>query len=102
MTPSERKANGKIGGLVTASRHDPRDYTAAARATYLASFGNDVPADLPVAERERRIRAARRARMAELTRLSIVARSKKKAGPDRDSGPADATEGRTSAPNVAA
>lgn len=73
-----RKA-GRIGGLTTASRHDPRQQTAKARATFLARFAEKVDPDgsLSPEERERRAVAARKAYFAQLALKSAQARRRK-------------------------
>jgi hypothetical protein len=82
---------GRVGGLRTAARHDVRLITLPARQAFEARFYTGIPEDLPQAERDRRASAARRAYFAEMTARSVTARAaaKKKAGPDRDSGPAN-------------
>ena len=82
MTPKlsrQRAAAGRIGGLVTASRHDSREQTRRASAAFLARFEREVDPDgaLPAAERQRRALAARRAHMARLALASARARSRK-------------------------
>ena len=69
---------GRIGGLVTASRHDPRDYTSAARRAILARFERDVDPDakLPEDERKRRARAALAAHMTRLAHESARKRAR--------------------------
>ena len=72
---------GRIGGLVTASRHDPREYTSAARQAFLARFEREVDPDLllPEVERKRRAKAALAAHM---TRLALAsARKRARAAP---------------------
>ena len=77
ITSKARRRYGRIGGLTTRSRHNPLDYTAAARKTFRESFADVVDPErvLPEAEREARAEAAYRARMAKLADLSAVARA---------------------------
>lgn len=89
---------GRVGGLTRAARYDGREMTAAARRTFTASFAAghscrvcpavEVPADLLPEERARRAEALRKAHFARVALSSARARAKKKAGPDRDTGPA--------------
>lgn len=74
-----RAVAGRIGGLTTASKHDPLTYTSRARAVFLASFVAEVDPGgvLPPAERDRRAIAARRAHMVRLAHRSAQARSRK-------------------------
>lgn len=73
-----RKA-GRIGGLTTASRHDPHQQTAKARAPFLARFEAKVDPDgsLSPEERERRAVAGRKAYFAQLALKSAQARRRK-------------------------
>ena len=92
MTPEQRALRSRLGGLTTASRHDAREITAPARVAFAARFYDGIPADLPQTERDRRAAAAKRLYFGRLALKSSQARSKKKAGPDRDSGPARSSE----------
>lgn len=96
MTPAERSLRSRLGGLTTAARHDPRDYTASARLAWKSSDHEEcracgsqppIPADLPAAERERRRAARLSAHYTRMALRSVRSRSKK-AGPDRETGPA--------------
>lgn len=79
-------AVARLGGLAKAARYDGVEGTAAARATYRASFSSGhscalcpavaIPADLPLAERERRGLALRRA---HFVRLGMARRRSNKA-----------------------
>jgi hypothetical protein len=71
---SEAALAGRIGGLTLAATHNPQEYTARARATFLASFLEAIPAHLPEEERLRRAEAARRAHFARLALASVKAR----------------------------
>lgn len=53
----------RLGGLACASRHDPREYTRAAREKShgLQRFLDQQPTELPEEERVRRAQAARTA-----------------------------------------
>lgn len=68
-----RVMRGRIGAAVQQSRHDPRDYTRAAREAFLRRFWPDDPALAPE-EAERRARAAHRAHMLKLSYLSAKSR----------------------------
>jgi hypothetical protein len=74
LSPSELSQRARIGGYAQKAKHDPKDTTSKARATYRASFYEGVPEDLPQAERDRRAEAAFRAHMAGLAFLSAKAR----------------------------
>lgn len=78
--PSETFASlrGRIGAFRMHATHDPRETTANARAAFLATFYEGIPADLPEAERERRALAARKAHFARLAYSSAIARAAKK------------------------
>jgi hypothetical protein len=67
---------GRIGGLRTAARHDPRVTSAPGRAAFLARFEREVDPEgaLPSEERQRRAIAARKAYFAELALRSAQAR----------------------------
>ena len=78
MPPSVSHAlRGRIGGFVTASRHDSRETTTAARNAFLRRFETQVDPEgvLPIGERQRRAEAARRAYFAALAVKSAVARA---------------------------
>jgi hypothetical protein len=74
--PTEMARRGRLGAQVAHARHDPHDLTAAARAAFLARFEQEVDPDgvLPEAERLRRARHALRAHMTRLALLSAEAR----------------------------
>ncbi len=78
---SWRALAGKIGGLTLAATHDPREYTKAARARFVASFYDQTNPDLPEAERLRRAAAARRLYFVRLAAKSAKARAKKRRRP---------------------
>lgn len=86
-----------MGGLATVAAGHVT--TEAARAAAWDKFLDQVdPARaLAPAERQRRAEAARRLHMTRLALRSSQARSKKKAGPVRDAGPAWVTEGNNDA-----
>jgi hypothetical protein len=74
-TPEDRAATraaaarlGHLGGSATAARHDPKVYTALARAGMEKRFVDEVDPDrvLPEPERARRAAAARKAYYTEL------------------------------------
>lgn len=68
---------GRIGAYAQHARHDPRETTAAARATFAASFLDKVDPDhvLPLAERTRRAEAARREFYARIALASAKSRA---------------------------
>ena len=81
-TPGLAPLHGRIGGLVARSHHDPRDYTAKARRTFLESFERLVDPDglLAPEERQARAEAAKKAHFAELAYRSAVVRAERTAG----------------------
>lgn len=81
MDAAQRRLNGRLGGLKLAATRDPLEYTSAARATFLASFLEQVPADLPPAERERRAIALRKLHFARLAAKSAASRRRKSPAP---------------------
>jgi len=82
QTKRTKAAAGRIGGYVTASRHNSLQNTAKARETFLASFVDQVDPDrsLPEQERLRRAEAARKAHFARLAMQSAEARRRQKSG----------------------
>lgn len=87
--PREMARRGRIGALVTLSRHDPRDQTSVARARFIAGFAEKAIAEaeargesITPEEAARRGEAARRAFYARLTRASVRARSRRPASPE--------------------
>jgi hypothetical protein len=72
-------ARGRIGGYATAARNDSRELTQPARQAFEERFYEGIPLELPVEERDRRARAARREYFARLAFASVQSRSKKKA-----------------------
>jgi hypothetical protein len=81
LTTAQRILNGRIGAAIARSRHDPRELTAAGRASFLARFEAQVRAespDLPDAEIQRRAGELRKAHMLGLALKSSVARGKRK------------------------
>lgn len=103
--PQNQRLAGRIGGLVTNSRHDSSAITSSARRAFLARFLVEVDprGELTEAERERRAEFARRAHFARLAMMSATARAKAARRPleKRDATPAGAaslmTEGSCSA-----
>lgn len=83
--PAEMARRGRIGALVTHSRHNPTETTAAARKAFLARFEREVDPDgvLTVEERLRRAGYARQAYFARLARLSALARQRSSAEPSQ-------------------
>jgi hypothetical protein len=90
---------GKIGGLTAWSRNDAATMVGPAHRGFRARFERLVDPDgvLDEAERSARADRARRAHMLTLAARSAEAR-RRKAGPDRDSGPASVGEGNGNAP----
>lgn len=76
LSPEEASLRGRIGAYTLHSRHDSREITAKARAAFLGRFEREVDVErvLPVAERERRALAARKAYFARLALASARAR----------------------------
>lgn len=72
----DRVLRGQIGAAVQRSRHNPRDYTAAARQAFLKSFWPNDP-NLSHEEAELRARAAHRAHMLRLSLKSAQARRRR-------------------------
>lgn len=72
---------GRIGAYRLHATHDPRETTANARAAFLSRFEDEVDPDreLPIAERERRAQAARKAHFSLLAYRSAIVRGAKKA-----------------------
>lgn len=79
IDPQEMALRGRIGAYVTHSRHDPKETTAKARATFLSKFEREVDPDgvLPEDERQRRAEAARKAHFSRLAYESAKVRRRK-------------------------
>lgn len=77
---STRTLRSRIGGLATAAKHDPAQYTEAARQAFLLRFLDEVDPrrELLESERYRRAAAARKAYFARLALKSAQARSSKR------------------------
>lgn len=98
---------GRVGGYARAAKHDGREMTAKARATFAASFvdghacrvcpPSSLPAGLLPAERERRAEALRRSHYARVALASARARAQKKAASAR---PAEAAQEVRRAPDA--
>lgn len=78
-----RTARARLGGQTTAARHDPRQYTQAAREAFDARFIREVDPSGELratdpAEAERRALAARRLYFGRLALASLKARARKK------------------------
>lgn len=67
-----------MGGLALAAKHDPREYTAAARQALRDRFLADQPIELPEPERLRRAEAARKLFYAKLAYRSAQVRAKRR------------------------
>jgi hypothetical protein len=82
LSPEQRVLNGRLGAAVQQSRHNPSDYTAKARATFLAKFEDEVDPnrELPEAERARRAEVAKRA---HFLRMSLRSAAKRRARDER-------------------
>jgi hypothetical protein len=79
MATSLAAQRARIGGLALAASHDPKIYTAAARARFLDRFIDEVDPDrcLPEAERVRRAAAARRLYFARLALAASLRRRRR-------------------------
>lgn len=75
--PHVMALRGRIGAAVTHARHDARETTAKARATFLDRFEGEVDPDdvLPVEERQRRAAHARSAHFRRLALKSAATRA---------------------------
>ncbi len=80
LSPQEAALRGRIGAYVLHARHDARETTKKARATFLSRFEREVDPDGVLSETERRRRAehARRAYFARLALKSAKVRGQKK------------------------
>ncbi|MHB8323699.1 MAG: hypothetical protein ACYDEA_09405 [Candidatus Dormibacteria bacterium] len=78
-TSMDMALRGRIGAYRTAATHNTRELTATARAARWAQFEAEVDPDsqLKPAERRRRALAARKAHLARISRLGVLARQKK-------------------------
>jgi hypothetical protein len=74
--PEEMARRGRIGAHGTHSRHDAGMLTSPASAAFLTTLEKQGDPDgvLPPEERRRRVTHARKAHMARLARLSVLAR----------------------------
>jgi hypothetical protein len=93
LDAQQRSLRARLGAFTLRSRHNPRDYTAAARETFLSSFERLVDPDhrLPGDERRARAAAARSAHFARLALKSAqvrAARSHQRVRPHRSDGEA--------------
>lgn len=88
LTPAQRALRSRLGGQSTAARHNPREYTAPARAAWRASDHTDcrlcgqqepIPADLGPDERERRRQARLQLHYSRMAYASVRARTRKAA-----------------------
>jgi hypothetical protein len=80
MPDSLYALRGRLGAYTLHATHDPRETTAAARATFLERFIDEVDPnrELPEAERNRRAEAARKAYFTRLALKSAKARRKRR------------------------
>jgi hypothetical protein len=101
-TPAERRLWGRRGALIMhglgRTNVGPAHAALAAKWLRLA----DPDGTLPPEVRERRAAQLRRAHMLSMSSRAAEARRNKRAGPDRDSGPAQPREGTTNARRPAA
>ena len=104
LTPEQRTLRARIGAY--ALHAQGKTSTRAGTDAFLGRFVREVEAvadahgeALTPDEVTRRALHARRAYFARLALASSRARTKKKAGPDRDSGPAQSWESRTKCPD---
>jgi hypothetical protein len=84
--PKLARQRGRIGAFALHARYDARETTARARAHFLEGFERLVDPDgaLPISERKRRARHARREYFARLAyKSAIVRRSSKEQSDDR-------------------
>ncbi len=81
MTPEQRIQRARVAAFTRWSREDPRPATERARDGADEKLRDEIDPDrlLPADELERRVVAARRARMAKLALLSSQARAKARA-----------------------
>lgn len=88
LTPEQRSLRARIGAYALHAQGGTS--TRAGTAAFLSRFELEVDPNGALApdERARRAGLARKAYFAKLALASSRARSMKKAGPDRDSGPA--------------
>jgi hypothetical protein len=79
LSPAERSLRARLAAHSMHARHDARETTAKARATFLARFEREVDPDgtLPPQERARRAEHARSAYFARLSLASARARRAK-------------------------
>lgn len=80
-----RVQRARIGGLALAATHDPKKYTAAARAASPGALSywewrTDPDSTLPPAERRRRAVAAKKLHFARLSLASAKARRARRNG----------------------
>ncbi len=109
LTPEQRAIRGRIGAFALHASGGTN--TGPATAAMLSRFDREVQAaaeargeTLTSHEFARRVRSARKAHFQRLALASSIARARrnKRAGPDRDSGPATPREGTTNARRPAA
>lgn len=86
--PEEMARRGRLGAAARHARHDPRPYTAAARAGFLRKLEQAIDPDnaLPPEERQRRVVDAQHAHMRRMARISAEARQRRARGAREDAG----------------
>ena len=80
MNPTLASLRGRLGAFTMHSKHDSRETTSKARATFMSRFELEVDPDgvLPEAERHRRAEAAKKAYFTRLALKSAIKRAKAK------------------------
>jgi hypothetical protein len=76
VTPAERSLRARMAAYCLHAQRDPRETTQAARDSFMARFERQVDPDnlLPLAERQRRAEAAKKAYFLKLALKSARAR----------------------------
>jgi hypothetical protein len=79
LTPAQRSTRARLAVQVMHAKHDPKETTAKARATFLERFEREADPDgvLDPAERTRRAEHLRKAHMTRLALASSRARTKR-------------------------
>ena len=77
LSPAERSLRARIAAHSLHASRDSRELTAPARNAFLAKFLDEIPDDLPEAERLRRADQLRRAYFTRLALKSAQTRARK-------------------------